>query len=120
MAKRHIRYRTRSRGRHYRHAHETHSLLGAIFGGTAAALPFISSNTGTGMSVLEDVVANIQNAQAGGQPQLQYLGMEIKNGVINNIGDMIGLGIAAGAFAWAGRKFKLNKATRISRKWSIF
>jgi len=72
------------------------------------------------MSVLEDVVANIQNMQAGGQPQLQLLGEEIKNGLINNMGDMIGLGIAAIGFTWAGRKFRLNKATRISRKWSIF
>jgi len=118
---RHRIYRRYGR-RHTRHTHhsETHSLLGTVFGGSAAAIPFVASNTGTGISVVEDILYNIQNATQGGIVDLHNLGDELKGGLWNNMGEVIGFGLVGAGFAYAGKKLKLNKLTKFTKKWSIF
>jgi len=118
---RHRIYRRYGR-RHTRHTHhsETHGIIPVTIGAAAAAIPFLSNNTGTGISVMEDLLGNLQNAQYGQPVQLQYVGPELVGAIKNNIGEIVELGILAGAFAWGARKFKLNKVTKVSKKWSLF
>jgi len=109
------------RKRHTKHYHEhTNSVLGTMFGAGAVAVPLVSNNTGTGISVIEDLIYNTQNAMNGGYVNLSNLGMELRNGLMNNIGDVLVLGGTGVALAWLGKKFKINKLTKISKKWSIF